>query len=79
MISTEDLNKSLSLQILEETVSAEPPAAFKPVYELVNSIIAHADSDPRKFNGFEKHWSPQVQCLALESCVVLDPAQNPET
>ena len=26
------------------------------LYEAMNEITAHADSDPRKFRGFERRW-----------------------
>ena len=61
---TEDLSSDsrgdCPAQILEGSDAPDPPATFKPVYELINSVVARADSDPRKFSGFEKHWAPQV-------------------
>ena len=60
-------------QILEGSDAPEPPPAFKPVYELINSIVARAASDQRKFSGFEKHWAPQVcSCAVLRNrCCLL--------
>ena len=52
-------------QILEGSDAPSPPEAFKPVYELINSIAARAASDPRKFSGFEKHWAPQARAFAV--------------
>lgn len=46
-------------QILVTSETSKQPAGFKGVYKELNRIIAMADSDPRKFSGFAKHWSPQ--------------------
>lgn len=46
-------------QIVDAASTVEPPAAFAPVYDVVNGIVAAAAADPRKFHGFKKHWSPQ--------------------
>ena len=64
-LSMETDHSTCVLQILEDPFAFKAPEAFHPVYDLVNSIIAHAESDPRKFHGFEKHWSPQVLCQTL--------------
>jgi hypothetical protein len=49
----------LPLQILVTAETRKQPEGFKGVYRELNRIIAAAESDPRKFSGFEKHWHPQ--------------------
>lgn len=49
----------ISLQILVTAETSKQPEGFKGVYKELNRIITAAESDPRKFSGFEKHWHPQ--------------------
>lgn len=66
------------LQILVTAETRKQPEGFKGVYTELNRIIAAAESDPRKFSGFEKHWHPQrvgpasaLQRLHTAACCAL--------
>ncbi len=47
------------MQILVTAETSKQPEEFKGVYAELDRIIASADTDPRKFTGFAKHWHPQ--------------------
>lgn len=53
--------------------TSKQPPGFKGVYRELNRIIADADSDPRKFTGFAKHWSPQKACIARSFIRMTEP------
>ena len=74
------------LQILVTAETRKQPEGFKGVYKELNRIIAAAESDPRKFSGFEKHWHPQkvgpasvLQRLCAVSRVLMLTSIPPDT
>lgn len=68
-----DLLQYLDAQILVTAETSKQPPGFKGVYRELNRIIADADSDPRKFTGFAKHWSPQKACIARSFIRMTEP------
>ncbi len=40
-----------------------PPAALKPLYDVLDEIAGDAEGDQRKFSGFKKHWHPDTSAV----------------